>query len=95
MSPRRAARVDKNQQAIVQALEAVGATVAYLHAVGSGVPDIAVGYRGVTYLLEIKSEKGRLSAVQKEWHYLWRGHVAVVRTPEEALDAIGVEGAAI
>lgn len=87
---RRAARIDKNQPEIVRALRAVGASVCHLHTVGTGVPDIAVGYGGVTYLLEIKSAEGELTPAQVEWHDGWRGHVCVVSTIDEALEAIGV-----
>lgn len=89
MTPRRAARIDKNQTAIVSALRAVGATVATTHAVGAGFPDLVVGYRGVTYLLEVKSPRGRLTRDQVTWHGEWRGHVAVVRGEAQALAAIG------
>ena len=43
---RRAARVDRNQAEIVVALRAGGASVQPLHAVGKGVPDLLVGWRG-------------------------------------------------
>lgn len=91
MSPRRAARVDKNQGEIVTALRAVGATVAPMHTAGAGFPDLVVGYRGVTYLLEVKGPRGRLTKDQVSWHEEWRGHVAIVRTVEEAWQAIGAE----
>ncbi len=55
-----------------------------------GRPDLLVGFRGETYLLEVKSPKGRLEDSQVTWHADWRGRpVAVVRTPTEALRAIG------
>lgn len=91
MSPRRAARIDKNQPEIVQALRAVGASVEPLHAVGSGVPDLLVGYRGANYLLEVKGTRGRLTKHQVPWHDGWRGQVCVVRTVSEAFEAIGAD----
>lgn len=39
----RAAKVDKNQPEIVEALRAEGAVVQHLHAVGVGCPDLLVG----------------------------------------------------
>lgn len=99
---RRASRVDANQPAIVYALRAVGATVEPLHAVGGGCPDILVGYAGRNLLMEIKD--GRLSPSritltedQIKWHAAWRGQRTVVRSVDEALQALGVpfgEGAA-
>jgi hypothetical protein len=43
---------------------------------------------GRTYLLQVGP--ARLTAEQKRFHSRWRGHCAVVRTPWEALDAVGV-----
>lgn len=86
---RRAARTDANQAEIVEALRQVGASVVLLHQVGGGCPDIGVGFRGHTYLLEIKAEGGRLTEDEREWHASWRGHVAVVYSVEDALRVIG------
>lgn len=89
---RRAAKVDLTQSEIVAALRKAGVTVQPLHAVGQGCPDLAAGRAGVTYLLECKTgaKAGLRGDKQIEWHAAWRGHVAVVRTPEEALAAVGV-----
>ena len=85
-----ARRTDENQESIVAALRAVGCSVECLHAVGKGVPDLLVGLRnGVNLLLEVKSATGKLTPEQQEWHAKWRGHVAVVRSIEEALRAVG------
>lgn len=85
--------VDKNQPAIVAALREAGATVEHLHRVGRGCPDILVGFRGVNYLMEIKSPivKVRLTYSQRLWHGTWQGQVIVVRTIADALRVIGVE----
>lgn len=82
-------RVDRNQPEIVMALRKMGARVAELHVVGKGIPDICVGFRGANYLLEIKTEKGKLTDDQWAWHELWTGQVAIVKTVDEALRAIG------
>lgn len=91
---RRAARTDANQPEIVAALRAAGASVTPCHAVGQGYPDLTVGYRGKTYLIEVKDPSKptadqRLTPAQEVWHGAWRGHAAVVRTVEEALAVIG------
>jgi len=93
-------KTDDNQQEIIDALRAVGATVQDLSKVGNGCPDILVGYKGGkyagflvynNYLMEIKNPdtKGKLNMLQKVWHMNWRGNVQVVRTVEEALRVIG------
>jgi hypothetical protein len=59
---RRRARVDDNQRAIVEWLRGVGAFVQSLAALGKGVPDLLVGFRGVWYVFEIKDGTKRPSA---------------------------------
>lgn len=86
----RAARKDLNHNEIKMALEAAGASVCDTHKLGGGAPDIAVGFRNENYWMEIKQANGKVNKLQQEWHDNWRGSVFVVRTPEEALDAIGV-----
>ena len=93
---RRAAKVDDNQEKIVKALRSAGATVQTLAAVGKGVPDLLVGHRGRTILIEVKDGKKppserRLTEDQVKWHGLWRGGpVAIVTDVEGALRAIGM-----
>ena len=92
---RRAAKVDANQEQIVEALRAVGATVQTLAAVGKGVPDLLVGYQGKTILLEVKDgrrppSERRLTEDQLVWHGAWRGGpLAVVDGVDAALRALG------
>ena len=95
----RARRRDANHAEIVRALLAAGCSVVDLSAVGiEGVPDLLVGYRARSVLLEIKAPdaRGRLSSGaarsaerQAEWRAKWRGGpVFVVRSPEEAISAV-------
>jgi Holliday junction resolvase len=94
---RRAAKVDANQPEIVAALRKVGADVQSLAAVGEGVPDLLVGFRGETFLIEVKDGSKAPSARQLtddqiEWHAAWRGgRCVVVNDVVEALAAIGVK----
>ena len=87
----RVAKVDVNQATIVAALRDVGASVFPTHAVGNGFPDLVVGFRGNTFLLEVKSTPGTLTPEQKNFFSQWRGHVAVVREIDDALRAIGCD----
>lgn len=96
---RRAAKVDANQPAIVQALRNAGASVQSLAAIGDGCPDLLVGYASKTALLEIKdgskvpSARG-LTPDQLDWHANWHGGtLAVVMDVEGALRVLGVMGA--
>lgn len=98
---RQRARVDATQSAIVQALRQVGATVQDLSRVGGGCADLLVARPmpcpccGAHYprnvLLEVKTERGTLNALQVDFHATWRGPVFVVRNVDDALKAVGVE----
>jgi len=89
---RRAARVDLNHQDIVAALKVVGASVQSLAASGSGCPDLLVGHRRRNYLIEVKGRLGKLTPDQVVWHREWQGMtVAIVRSPEEALEVLGLD----
>jgi Holliday junction resolvase len=93
---RRAAKVDANQQKVVEILRAAGATVQSLAAVGHGCPDLLVGWGGKTLLMEIKDgskvpSAQRLTDDQIKWHGAWMGGpLAVVDGPEAALRMLGV-----
>jgi len=85
---RYAARVDQNQAAIVQALRDAGA---YVWIIGLPV-DLLVGYKGHTFLVEVKhGPKRRLTALQADFFESWGGGtLARVDSPEAALNMIGV-----
>jgi len=75
-------------------LRSIGAEVTSLHAVGQGVPDLLVSYRGQWYLLEVKDGKKApservLTPDQKKWIQKQYAEVHVVETVEGALKAIG------
>ena len=92
---RRAAKVDVGQAAIVEALRGIGCTVQSLAAVGSGCPDLVVGFRGRNLLLEVKAPPGprggkskdgqALGVAQVRWALAWRGQSAVVTCAAHAI----------
>lgn len=82
--------MDDNQREIVDALKAIGATVTSTANLGKGFPDIAVGYYGQNFLLEIKDgskppSARKLTEDEERWHDHWKGQKAVVSSVEEAL----------
>jgi Holliday junction resolvase len=85
----RAAKVDANQEQIVTALRAAGASVQSLSGVGKGCPDLLVAFRKAMFLMEVKEGKAKPNELQKRWHIAWCADVHVVRNPQEALQAIG------
>ena len=54
---RRASKVDANHRTIVAAFKAHGCSVRDNSAAGNGLPDLAVGFLGVTHLVEVKDGK--------------------------------------
>ena len=88
---RRRGKLDANHSEIVEALRSMGASVQSLAGIGSGAPDLAVGWRGKNFLFEIKDGKRRpserkLTDDEKAWHYAWTGQVAVIESVEAALE---------
>lgn len=87
---RRAAKVDGNQAEIVVALRKIGASVTPLHMVGSGFPDLIVGWRGRNVLFELKDpkqppNKRKLTDDEAIWFGNWRGEAYVIETIEQAI----------
>jgi hypothetical protein len=85
---RYAARIDANQDQVVSALRAAGATVWII-----GLPvDLLVGYKGHTFLMEVKDgPKKRLTGLQADFFESWMGGTLCrVDGAEAALRAIGV-----
>ena len=87
---RRANRVDYNQSVIVESLRKAGAYVRIV-TMGDGVPDLLVGYKGFTLLLEVKdgdkppSQRKLTEAEQKFFDEWTGGLLAVVESVEDAL----------
>lgn len=87
---RKRGRTDANQAAIVSALRQAGCSVWVTSSLGGGFPDLVVADRnGANVLLEIKDGKGDLTPDEREFFAEWRGPVHLVRTPDEALQAVG------
>ena len=79
---------DTNEREIVDALRGIGARVVQI----DRPVDLLVGYRGRTFLLEVKSAKGKLTPLQSEFFEAWAGGTAVVvHSAEEAIDAVRVK----
>jgi hypothetical protein len=77
---RRAAKIDGNHTEIVKQFRGYpGVTVLSLAAIGKGVPDLLVAFRGVMWLVEIKMGKGKQNAEQIKFANDWAGCCAVVR----------------
>jgi Holliday junction resolvase len=88
-----ARRVDENQGDIVKALRACGATVRVITQ-GDGIPDLLVGYKGYTILMEVKDgnkppSARKLTDAENEFFEKWTGGtLVVVNSVEEALEIL-------
>ncbi len=90
-----AQRVDQNQEAIVQALRDIGASVYDTHSLGNGFPDIVVGLAGVNYLFEIKNpdrdlSRRSLTLHEERFRLGWSGQVETIETWHDAFKIMGV-----
>lgn len=88
---RRNPKRDKNEPEIVRALRSVGAKVYTVS--GADIPDLLVIYRSDIYLIEVKSDSGKLQDGQEKFFEDNRnvGNIGVAYTVDEALAIIGVE----
>lgn len=87
---RRAARIDENQPAVVDAMRKIGAVVTPLHAVGGGISDLLVSFRQRWFVLEVKNPAKpkadqELTKDQKKWIAAQRAPVCIVKTPMDAV----------
>jgi len=67
-------RVDENQKQLVHTFIALGASVLNLSTVGRGCPDLLIGYKGRSILVEIKRDnKASYTDPQVKFMQEWRG----------------------
>jgi len=67
-------RVDENQKTIIHTFIALGASVLNLSSVGRGCPDLLVGFKGKSVLVEIKRDaKATYTEFQIKFMQEWRG----------------------
>ena len=90
---RYANRIDANQNQIVDAMRKVGAVVRIISQ-GDGIPDLLVGYKGYTILMEVKDgdkvpSARKLTEAEQKFFNDWQGGLlVVVNSSEEALEIL-------
>ncbi len=91
---RRRGKVDANQSEVVEMFRKCGASVQSLADIGKGCPDLVVGIRGVTLLVEVKDgskppSQQQLTDDEIDWMRRWRGSpVHVVTSAEVAAQLV-------
>ena len=86
-------RTDGNHAEIVKALRGIGASVLDIHDLGSGAPDLVVGFRAINLLLEVKDgrlppSRKKLTPDELKFFDEWRGAVYIVYSPADAIDVV-------
>ena len=90
---RYANRIDANQNKIVDALRDAGAYVRIISQ-GDGIPDLLVGYKGYTILMEVKDgdkvpSARKLTEAEQKFFNEWEGGLlVVVNSVQEALETL-------
>jgi hypothetical protein len=98
---RKAARIDRNQPEIVDALRAAGCAVAITSGAGDGVPDLVVArrargdWRPTVYLIEVKDgerppSERYLTPDQKRFHGEFAGCCYIAYSVTDALAIVGL-----
>lgn len=80
-----AKRTDSNHVAISDAFRRLGYSVKSMHEVGEGFPDLVIAKGADTYLVEIKTENGKLNDKQKEFISKWNGKVYLVTCVDDVI----------
>ena len=86
-------QTDSNHTAVMDALRAAAMKPVSTASLGSGFPDIVVGFRGINVMLEVKDgakfpSQRALTADEKTFHETWPGQICVVESPEAAVIAV-------
>lgn len=93
---RKRGKVDANQQQIVKALRMIpGVSVAVTSSVGNGYPDLNIGYKGQTFLVELKdgaksASRKKLKPDQEKFKKGWTGSYYVCESLEEIIKLLGL-----
>lgn len=78
-------KIDKNHTEIVECARKLGFSVQSLHTVGKDCPDAIFGYDNLNLYCEIKSENGKLSDGQQDYHDSWQGQICTIYSVEDLM----------
>lgn len=83
--PRHRVKTDKNHMLIKNTFKKLGFSVFDARRVGQSFPDLVIAKNEINILVEIKSEKGKLSEGQKKFQDNWQGWIETVVTVEDCI----------
>lgn len=94
---RRAAKKDRNHEAIARHLVSLGYRVAETYQLGNGFPDLVVG--GVdrrtglrrVWLVEVKMPGEGLTTHEARFHQAWQGDVHIIESIAAAEQLVGIQ----
>lgn len=79
---RYAKKRDTSERPIIEALKGIGMDVVQI----DRPVDLAAGWRGQNYLIEVKTGKAKPNPEQARFIETWRGQVVVLRDVDEAIN---------
>lgn len=79
---------DENQAPIVDLVRTLDARVAITTIVGKGFPDLVVGFRNQTHLVEIKKPGGELRQSQKDFVRKWPAPIWVIDNGQDLVNRL-------
>lgn len=91
------AKVDANQPLIVAAFRRMGCSVAHIHTVGKGVPDIIIAMKcktgTVCKLVEIKDgdkvkSARKLTYHEQVFHEYWQDDIPIIKSVDDAINLV-------
>lgn len=95
---RRAARIDANQNEIVNAARGVGCSVWITSAMGAGAPDLVIGCPRTfqNFMVEVKDgslspSRRALTPDEAKFHRDWRGQICIIESVEQLYRLLGVK----
>ena len=93
MAIRRAAKIDDNQNDLVELIRAMGVSVAITSAAHDGFTDLVIGFGGVTVLVEVKDgakepSRRKLTPPQKIFHGSFKGAITVIESEQQAIELV-------
>lgn len=81
-------KIDKNQNQVVKELRELGFSVPLTHTIGKGFPDFVVGFAGYNLLVELKSNGGKLTKDEKDFHKSFTGTVVTCFNTQDVIDEL-------